>query len=54
MHLKTNGWEGVKWINVVEDGDMLWVLLNTVITFWFRKMQGISYLALRLLASART
>jgi hypothetical protein len=53
MDLKTNEWEGMKWINVAEDGDM-GVLLSTVITFWFHKMQGISYLALGLLASART
>jgi len=41
MDLKTNKWEGMKWVNVAEDGDILWVLLNTVITFWFHKMQGI-------------
>jgi len=31
----------MKRINAAEDGDMLWALLNTVITFWFHKMQEI-------------
>ena len=30
MDLKTTEWEGMKWINVDKDGDMLWIL-NTVI-----------------------
>jgi hypothetical protein len=42
MDLKTNEWEGMKWINVAKDEYILWVLLNTVISFWFHKMQGIS------------
>jgi hypothetical protein len=42
MDLKTNEWEGMNWINIAENGDMLWVLLSTGITFWFHKMLGIS------------
>jgi hypothetical protein len=39
------GWEGVDWIRVVQDRDKWPFHVNTVMTFRFLKMQGISWLA---------
>jgi hypothetical protein len=30
MDLKEVGWEGVGWINLAQDGDLWWDLVNTV------------------------
>jgi hypothetical protein len=34
MDLKERGWEDVDWINVVQDWDQWWALVNTVMNLW--------------------
>jgi len=44
MDLHTVGW-GVDWIDLAQDRDRLWTLVNSVLNFGFHKMRGISGLA---------
>jgi hypothetical protein len=42
VNLKERGCEGVKWIQLAQDGVQQWALMNTVMNF--REQQGISSL----------
>jgi hypothetical protein len=42
MNLRDIGWSGMDWTDLAQDRDQWRSLLNTVITFWFLKMLGIS------------
>jgi hypothetical protein len=42
MDLREIGFGGVDWIHWAQDGDRWRALVNTVITFGFHKMRGIS------------
>jgi hypothetical protein len=39
------------WIDMAQDRDRCWAVVNAVMNFWFRKMRGISWLADDLLSS---
>jgi len=35
MGLKETGWEGMNWIHLAQDKEKLWVVVYTVLNFWF-------------------
>jgi len=41
MGLRGIEWEGVNWINLAQDMDQWWALVNMVWTFRFHKRRGI-------------
>jgi len=43
LNLQTVGWRGgMDWIDLVQDRDRWWALVNTVLNFGFHKIWGIS------------
>jgi hypothetical protein len=51
IDLKEIGWDGVDWIDQVQDRDQWRALVNTVMNFGFHKMLGSSRVAAQLAAS---
>ena len=44
MDLQEFRWGGIHWINLVEDRDRWWAVVNAVMNVLFHKMRGISWL----------
>jgi hypothetical protein len=42
MNLGETGWDGVDWMNLVQDRDQWWAVVNMVMNFRFCKMLGSS------------
>jgi hypothetical protein len=42
MDFRETGWDGMDWIDLVEDRDQWKALVNTAITFWFHIMLAYS------------
>jgi hypothetical protein len=40
MDLKEIGWDGVDWIDMAEDRDQCWALVNTVLNLWVPQNAG--------------
>ena len=36
MDLQDVGWRGMDWIDVAQDRDRWWALLNAIMNLWFR------------------
>lgn len=42
MDLKEISWKDVEWIDVAQDKDMWWAVVNMVMNLSFHKMQAVS------------
>ena len=42
MYLKEMHWEGMNWINLAQDREKWWAVVNTLMNVGFHKMQVIS------------
>jgi hypothetical protein len=51
MDLSEIGWDGMDWIDLVQDMDQWWALVNTVMNLRFHKTLGSSRVAAQLTAS---
>jgi hypothetical protein len=45
MDLREVGWGSMDWINLTQDRDRWWALVNAVMNFGFHKMRGTSLVA---------
>ena len=53
MDLQEMRWGGMGWIDLAQDRDRWWALVNAVRTFGFHKIQGVSWQHEVLLASQK-
>jgi hypothetical protein len=50
IDLREIGWDGTDWIDLAQDRDQWWALVNTVVNLRFHKMLGSSRVAVQLAA----